>query len=227
MIKERIDALRNLINQYNYEYHVMDNPSIPDIQYDLLLDELNQLETSNPEFFDSNSPTQKVGGKILSGFEKVTHQEPMYSLSNAFSFEDLEAFDARIKKLFPKASYVVELKIDGLAMSLEYLDGKYTSAATRGNGKVGENVTENIRVIDSVPLKLQSDVDMSVRGEVFMPKESFVYVNKQRIENGESLFANCRNAAAGTIRQLDTGVVASRKLDAFWYTLSNAVDLGV
>ena len=227
MIKERIDELRNSINQYNYEYHVMDNPSIPDIQYDQLLDELNQLETSNPEFFDPNSPTQKVGGKILKGFEKVTHQEPMYSLSNAFSLEDLENFDSRIKKLYPNASYVVELKIDGLAMSLEYVDGVYTSAATRGNGKVGENVTENIRVIDSVPLKLQSDVDMSVRGEVFMPKESFVYVNKQRLENGESLFANCRNAAAGTIRQLDTGVVASRKLDAFWYTLSNAVDLGV
>lgn len=224
---KRIEELRNLIHTYNNEYHVHDNPSISDTEYDALLAELVQLEEAHPEHFDPNSPTQKVGGKVLSKFTKVTHSAPMYSLGNAFSFEDLESFDERVRKVVNKPEYVVELKIDGLAISITYEDGKFTQALTRGDGMVGEDVSENIRVINSIPLKLNEDVDVLVRGEVFMPNASFTRVNEERLKNDEPLFANCRNAAAGTIRQLDSKVVAGRGLDGFWYTLVNARELGV
>ena len=155
MIKDRIETLRALITQYNHEYHVMDHPSISDVDFDALFNELLKLETEYPEYFDENSPTQKVGGVILSAFEKVTHVSPMYSLGNAFGMDDLKEFDQRIKKQFPHATYSVELKIDGLAMSLEYEQGRFVRGVTRGNGVVGENVTTNVRVINSVPLVLR------------------------------------------------------------------------
>lgn len=219
MSKHRIEALRRELERYNYEYHVLDNPTISDQQYDQMFHELVELETQYPEYFDANSPTQKVGGEVLSAFEKVTHPVPMLSLGNAFDIEDLNQFDARIKRQFKKASYAVELKIDGLAMSLEYEQGRLVRAITRGDGIEGENVTSNIRVIKSIPLILNEPVDVTVRGEVFMPISSFNKVNESRLERNEPLFANCRNAAAGTMRQLDSSVVASRGLDAFWYTL--------
>ena len=222
MIKDRIETLRALITQYNHEYHVMDHPSISDVDFDALFNELLKLETEYPEYFDENSPTQKVGGVILSAFEKVTHVSPMYSLGNAFGMDDLKEFDQRIKKQFPHATYSVELKIDGLAMSLEYEQGRFVRGVTRGNGVIGENVTTNVRVINSVPLVLKEAVDITVRGEVFMPISSFTKVNEARLINNEPLFANCRNAASGTMRQLDSAVVASRGLDAFWYTLEDA-----
>lgn len=227
MSKERILALRKKLHQYNYEYHVMDQPTIADVEYDQLLRELNELEVKHPEFFDINSPTQKVGGVVSERFSKVTHRFPMFSLGNAFSRSDLEVFDERLRAQFPNVSYVVELKIDGLAMSIDYEDGLFTQAVTRGDGTVGEDVTQNIRVIDSIPLKLNVDEDVTVRGEVFMPVKSFTRVNESRMENNEALFANCRNAAAGTIRQLDSKVVATRGLDGFWYTLVNAKELGI
>lgn len=219
MSKHRIEALRRELERYNYEYHVLDNPTISDQQYDQMFHELVELETQYPEYFDANSPTQKVGGEVLSAFEKVAHPVPMLSLGNAFDIEDLNQFDSRIKRQFEEASYAVELKIDGLAMSLEYEQGRLVRAITRGDGIEGENVTSNIRVIKSIPLILNEPVDVTVRGEVFMPISSFNKVNEVRSERNEPLFANCRNAAAGTMRQLDSSVVASRGLDAFWYTL--------
>lgn len=227
MSQNRILELRKLLHRYNYEYHVNDAPTIPDTEYDQLLKELNELEALHPEMADPNSPTQKVGGVVSDKFEKVVHRFPMYSLGNAFSFEDLKEFDSRIRQSYPEAEYVVELKIDGLAMSLDYEDGQFTQAVTRGDGTVGENVSSNVRVIQSVPLSLNEPVDVTVRGEVFMPNTSFTRANELRKEMGEPLFANCRNAAAGTIRQLDSKVVASRGLDAFWYTLVNAEELEI
>lgn len=226
-MKEKIETLRKLLHQYNYEYHVLDKPSISDYEYDKLFNELVALEQENPQYFDPNSPTQRVGGEVLDRFEKHEHSIPMYSLGNAFSKEDLEAFDQRIARSFSEYEYVVEMKIDGLAISLEYENGQFIRATTRGNGLVGEDVTSNIRVIDSIPLHLNKPVDLIVRGEVFMPYDSFEKVNKEREEKNEALFANCRNAAAGSIRQLDSGVVAKRGLDGIWYTLINPEEHGI
>ena len=226
-MKEKIKTLRDRLHQYNYEYHVLDKPTISDYEYDRLFNELLNLETSYPEFYDKNSPTQKVGGTILDQFEKHEHSIPMYSLGNAFSADDLEQFDQRVRKAVQDPEYVVEMKIDGLAISLEYQGGLLERATTRGNGLVGEDVTNNIRVIDSIPLRLNKPVDLIVRGEVFMPYDSFEKVNEERLSQGESLFANCRNAAAGSIRQLDSKVVASRGLDGIWYTLMNPEVHGV
>lgn len=223
----RIKELRKLLNRYNYEYHVLDAPTISDYDYDGLLKELNDLEKQHPESFDPNSPTQKVGGIVLDRFTKVSHPNPMYSLGNAFSYDDLLEFDTRIRKQFPELDYVVELKIDGLAMSLEYENGNFFRGSTRGDGRVGEDVTNNIRSIASIPLKLSEDLTINVRGEVFMPIHSFVRLNEARLAQDEALFANCRNAAAGTMRQLDSRIVASRGLDAYWYTLVNAEELGI
>ena len=227
MSVERIKLLRDLLNEFSIRYYGQDESDISDFEYDQLLQELNELEAKYPETFDPNSPTQKVGGPILDKFEKVTHASAMYSLSNAFSYDDLIAFDKRIQTDYGTVDYVVELKIDGIAMSLTYEDGNYELGVTRGDGLVGENVSANVRVIKSVPLKLNEGVDMIVRGEVFMPRSSFKELNAQRESKGESLFANCRNAAAGSMRQLDSKVVAKRKLDAFWYTLDNAQELEI
>lgn len=227
MIREEIETLRKQLHQYNYEYHALDAPTISDVEYDQLFQKLQTLEQEHPEFFDPNSPTQKVGGVIAQGFNKITHRFPMYSLGNAFSFEDLEVFDQRIRTQFPNVEYIVELKIDGLAMSIDYEDGQFVQGVTRGDGRVGEDVSANIRVIDSIPLRLNEDVDVTVRGEVFMPVSSFTRVNQSRLEQGEDVFANCRNAAAGTIRQLNPKTVRERGLDGFWYTLVNAEELGI
>lgn len=221
MIKEKIENLRDFIREHNYNYHVLDKPVISDYEYDAKFNELIKLENEHPEYFDVNSPTQKIGGEVLDSFNKVRHEYPMLSLGNAFTYEDLLNFDERIKKEFKDAHYTVELKIDGLAMSVTYEGGNFVQAVTRGDGTQGEDVTSNVRVIDSVPLKLNEAVDITIRGEVFMPLESLIQLNEKRIEDDKPVFANCRNAAAGTIRQLDSSVVAKRGLDAFWYTIVN------
>lgn len=226
-MREKIEKLRKQIEQYNYEYHVLDKPSISDYEYDKLFHELLELEMQYPQWDDPSSPTKKVGGQVLDAFEKVTHSSPMLSLSNAFSDEEIKQFGQRIAKDVRDVDYLVEMKIDGLAMSLEYREGFLYQAVTRGDGEVGEDVTHNVKVISSIPLKLTKPVDLIVRGEVFMPYASFEKVNHQREKEGESLFANCRNAAAGSIRQLDSGVVAKRGLDGFWYTLVNPEDHGI
>ena len=224
---KRIEELRSILNRYNYEYHVLDAPSISDEQYDLLFNELLQLEDQYPEYDDPNSITKKVGSTALSVFEKVEHTTPMYSLANAFSFDDLRQFDRRIRKEFDQVDYIVELKIDGLAMAVDYVGGRFVQAVTRGDGIIGEKVTENTRTINSLPLVLNEPVDLQLRGEVYMPKQTFEKVNKERIENQEAQFANPRNAAAGSIRQLDSKIAAKRGLDAFWYQLVNAQDYGL
>lgn len=216
-MKDRMLELVKLINQYAHEYYTTDNPSVSDSEYDKLYHELLDLEKQYPEFVQPDSPTHRVGGKVLEGFEKYQHQYPLYSLQDAFSREELDVFDARIRKDFPDVSYLCELKIDGLSISLMYENGILVAGATRGDGSVGENITENLKRVKDIPLKLPSEVDMTVRGECYMPRSSFDAVNQLRQENGEPEFANPRNAAAGTLRQLDTAIVAKRNLATFLY----------
>ena len=216
-MKDRMLELVNLLNQYAHEYYTTDNPSVSDSEYDKLYHELLDLEKQYPEFVQPDSPTHRVGGKVLEGFEKYQHQYPLYSLQDAFSREELDAFDTRIRKDFPDVSYLCELKIDGLSISLMYEKGILVAGATRGDGSVGENITENLKRVKDIPLKLPSEVDMTVRGECYMPRSSFDAVNQLRQENGEPEFANPRNAAAGTLRQLDTAIVAKRNLATFLY----------
>lgn len=218
-IKAKIDLLIDKINKANYEYHTLDNPTISDYEYDMLLKELIELEEQYPEYKRIDSPSLKIGGKVLDSFNKVTHATPMMSLANVFDFGELIKFDERIKKEVDNYTYLTELKIDGLAVSLKYENGIFVQAATRGDGIVGEDVTENVKTIKSLPLKLNHDINIEVRGEIFMPYKSFLQLNEQRKENNEQLFANPRNAAAGTIRQLDSKIVASRNLDMFVYTI--------
>lgn len=227
MTLDRIKALREKLHKANYDYHVLDQPTISDFEYDHDLKELIELETQYPQYFDANSPTQKIGGVISSKFDKVIHKHPLFSLSNAFSAEDLLAFNQRVEAEVGPVDYVVELKIDGLAMAVEYQRGQYYQAVTRGDGTEGEDVTQNVKTIKSLMLQLKQEVDLEIRGEVFMPRQSFLKLNQQRQENGEVLFANCRNAAAGSIRQLNSKIAASRALDAFWYTLVNPEKYGV
>ena len=221
-VKLRIQELVQIINQANHDYHTKDQPTITDFEYDKLLHELMDLETKYPEYKQTDSPTEKIGGVVLDGFSKVTHLVPMMSLSNVFNEEELDSFDERIKKVVNQYTYVTELKIDGLAVSLTYKKGEFLRAATRGNGVVGEDVTNNVKTIKSLPLKLTEDIDIEVRGEIFMPHKSFKKLNEERLSLDEALFANPRNAAAGTIRQLDAKVVASRNLDIFLYTIVDA-----
>lgn len=216
-MKDRMLELVKLLNQYAHEYYTTDNPSVSDSEYDKLYHELLDLEKQYPEFVQPDSPTHRVGGKVLEGFEKYQHQYPLYSLQDAFSREELDVFDARIRKYFPDVSYLCELKIDGLSISLMYEKGILVAGATRGDGSVGENITENLKRVKDIPLKLPSEVDMTVRGECYMPRSSFDAVNQLRQENGEPEFANPRNAAAGTLRQLDTAIVAKRNLATFLY----------
>lgn len=227
MSLERIIELRNIITKANHEYHVLDAPTMPDVEFDAYMKELLDLEAAFPEYQDAQSPTRKIGGVVLDRFEKVTHQFPMYSLGNAFTFEDLQAFDQRVRAKFPDAKYILELKIDGLAMTLTYESGALVLGATRGDGVVGENVTHNMLQIASVPHHLKEHQSLTLRGEVFMPHDSFIHANETRVQLGEAAFANPRNAAAGTMRQLDSSVVKSRKLDAFWYTLVAPEQYGV
>ena len=224
--KQRVFDVRSLLDKYSYEYYVKDAPSIPDTDYDKLYNELVALEETFPDLISNDSPTQRIGGTILPGFEKVVHEVPMLSLGNAFNEGDLLDFDRRIKKITDQPfSYICELKIDGLAVSLTYEKGKLVRAATRGDGTVGENVTQNIRTVKSVPLRLKNPYSIEVRGECYMPKESFIKLNQEREENGEAIFANPRNAAAGGLRNLDPKETAKRNLNTFLYTIGDFGEL--
>ena len=212
-----MNELVALLNRYATEYYTSDNPSVSDSEYDRLYRELVELEAAYPDQVLADSPTHRVGGKVLDGFEKYSHQYPLYSLQDAFSREELEAFDARVRKELPQPTYICELKIDGLSISLTYEKGILVVGATRGDGSVGENITENLKRVKDIPLTLPEELDITVRGECYMPRASFDQVNQARQENGEPEFANPRNAAAGTLRQLDTAVVAKRNLATFLY----------
>ena len=216
-MNERMKELVELLNRYATEYYTSDNPSVSDSEYDRLYRELVELEKAHPEQVLPDSPTHRVGGKILDGFEKYSHQYPLYSLQDAFSREELDAFDARVRKELDDVTYICELKIDGLSISLTYEQGIFVAGATRGDGSVGENITENLKRVKDIPLSLSEKIDITVRGECYMPRASFDQVNQSRQENGEPEFANPRNAAAGTLRQLDTAVVAKRNLATFLY----------
>ena len=212
-----MNELVALLNRYATEYYTSDNPSVSDSEYDRLYRELVELETAYPDQVLADSPTHRVGGKVLDGFEKYSHQYPLYSLQDAFSREELEAFDARVRKEVAHPTYICELKIDGLSISLTYEKGILVVGATRGDGSVGENITENLKRVKDIPLTLPEELDITVRGECYMPRASFDQVNQARQENGEPEFANPSNAAAGTLRQLDTAVVAKRNLATFLY----------
>ena len=216
-MNERMNELVALLNRYATEYYTSDNPSVSDSEYDRLYRELVELEAAYPDQVLADSPTHRVGGKVLDGFEKYSHQYPLYSLQDAFSREELEAFDARVRKELPQPTYICELKIDGLSISLTYEKGILVVGATRGDGSIGENITENLKRVKDIPLTLPEELDITVRGECYMPRASFDQVNQARQENGEPEFANPRNAAAGTLRQLDTAVVAKRNLATFLY----------
>ena len=216
-MNKRMNELVALLNRYATEYYTSDNPSVSDSEYDRLYRELVELETAYPDQVSADSPTHRVGGKVLDGFEKYSHQYPLYSLQDAFSREELEAFDARVRKEVAHPTYICELKIDGLSISLTYEKGVLVAGATRGDGSVGENITENLKRVKDIPLTLPEELDITVRGECYMPRASFDQVNQARQENGEPEFANPRNAAAGTLRQLDTAVVAKRNLATFLY----------
>ena len=216
-MNERMNELVALLNRYATEYYTSDNPSVSDSEYDRLYRELVELEAAYPDQVLADSPTHRVGGKVLDGFEKYSHQYPLYSLQDAFSREELEAFDARVRKELPHPTYICELKIDGLSISLTYEKGILVVGATRGDGSIGENITENLKRVKDIPLTLPEELDITVRGECYMPRASFDQVNQARQENGEPEFANPRNAAAGTLRQLDTAVVAKRNLATFLY----------
>ena len=216
-MNKRMNELVALLNRYATEYYTSDNPSVSDSEYDRLYRELVELETAYPDQVLADSPTHRVGGKVLDGFEKYSHQYPLYSLQDAFSREELEAFDARVRKEVAHPTYICELKIDGLSISLTYEKGIFVAGATRGDGSIGENITENLKRVKDIPLTLPEELDITVRGECYMPRASFDQVNQARQENGEPEFANPRNAAAGTLRQLDTAVVAKRNLATFLY----------
>ena len=227
--KKRVQELTELLNKYNYEYYVLDNPSVSDFEYDRLMQELIMIESLYPELKDKYSPTVRVGGTILKEFEEVKHERLMLSLGNAFNEDDLRDFDRKISEVLhtKKIKYVAELKIDGLAMSLIYNGGRLDYAATRGDGITGEKVTNNVLTIKSVPVDINNFMNMEVRGEIFMSKKTLEKLNKARELKGEQLLANARNAAAGSIRQLDSKIAASRNLDAYWYYLVNASELGI
>lgn len=217
--QERIATLTRLLNQYAYEYYVLDNPSISDYEYDQLYKELVELENQYPQFALVDSPTKRVADKVLDKFDKITHKVKMMSINDIFSYEEIQKFDNDIRKIAEDVTYNCELKIDGLSVSCVYEKGVLKTASTRGNGTIGEIITENAKTINSIPLKLKDELDIEVRGEIFMPKKSFERVNNERSEQGLSLFQNCRNAASGTIKSLDPKVVAKRKLDNFMYQL--------
>lgn len=220
--EKRSIELREELNQYAHEYYVQDQPSVEDFVYDKKYQELVAIETEYPDLITPESPTQRVGGKVLEGFEKVVHDIPLYSLNDVFSKEELIAFDERVKKAVGHpVSYCCELKIDGLSISLKYEAGQFVQGATRGDGTVGENITENLRTVKSIPLRLKEPLTIEVRGECYMPKASFIKLNQRREEEGKEVFANPRNAAAGSLRQLDTKIAAKRNLSTFLYTLAD------
>ena len=225
--ENRILFLRKELEKYSIEYYVYDNPSVSDQEYDRLMQELMVLEEKHPEMYDANSPSQRIIGQVLEGFEKVRHDSQMLSLGNVFNYEEIEEFVTRIQGSVKDAEFVVECKYDGLAMSLIYENGSFVRAVTRGDGLVGEDVSANIKTIQSIPMHIPERRHVEVRGEVYMPKKSFEELNERQKKNNQALFANPRNAAAGSIRQLDSSVCASRKLDAYWYYFQNAQDFGI
>ena len=226
-IKERIDYLVDVINEANYNYHVLDNPTITDQEYDKYLRELYMLEEKYPDFIREDSPTKKIGGEVIEGFKKIVHEKPMMSLSNVFNEEEVRNFDERIKKEGIIPQYVCELKIDGLSVSLKYQKGKLVSAATRGDGITGEDITHNAKTIKTIPLKIKEPIDIEVRGEIFMSKKTLEKLNEARKKAGEPLLKNARNAAAGSIRQLNSKITAQRNLDTFIYHLPNPEDFDI
>lgn len=223
-VKKRVEKLHDLLNQYSYEYYVQDNPSVPDSEYDKLLHELIEIEEKYPEFKSTDSPTVRVGGEAQSSFEKVNHDTPMLSLGNAFNEEDLRKFDQRIRDSIGKVEYMCELKIDGLAVSLKYENGRFVQGLTRGDGTTGEDITENLRTIHAIPLKIKEPPNFEVRGEAYMPRRSFIHLNNEKEQNGEQPFANPRNAAAGSLRQLDSKLAAKRKLSVFLYSVNDLTE---
>ena len=223
-VKKRVEKLHDLLNQYSYEYYVQDNPSVPDSEYDKLLHELIEIEEKYPEFKSTDSPTVRVGGEAQSSFEKVNHDTPMLSLGNAFNEEDLRKFDQRIRDSIGKVEYMCELKIDGLAVSLKYENGRFVQGLTRGDGTTGEDITENLRTIHAIPLKVKEPLNFEVRGEAYMPRRSFIHLNNEKEQNGEQPFANPRNAAAGSLRQLDSKLAAKRKLSVFLYSVNDLTE---
>ena len=223
-MKERMEKLIQIINEADYNYHTLDNPTITDQEYDKYLRELFEIEEAHPEWIREDSPTQHAGGKVIEGFEKAEHKIPMMSLSNVFNESEIVAFDERIKKEGVNPKYVAELKIDGLSVSLLYEKGKLVRAATRGDGLVGEDITHNAKTIKTIPLVLKEPVDIEVRGEIFMNKKTLEELNERRKKDNQPLLQNCRNAAAGSIRQLDSKIAAERKLDTFIYHLPNPLD---
>lgn len=224
-MEEKIKALQDKLNRYNYEYHVLDDPTIPDSEYDRLLHELIALEEQYPEFKSDTSPTVRVGGEVLSRFEKVAHDTPMLSLGNAFNEEELWAFDKRVREAVGDVEYMCELKIDGLAVSLKYESGRFVQGTTRGDGTVGENITANLRTIRAIPLTLDRPLSFEVRGEAYMPKSSFEKLNEEKEQNGDTPFQNPRNAAAGSLRQLDPKLAAKRNLSIFLYSVNDLTEL--
>lgn len=224
-MEEKIRTLQDKLNRYNYEYHVLDAPTVPDGEYDKMMNELIQLEAEHPEFKTKTSPTVRVGGEILKGFTKVDHDTPMLSLGNAFNEGDLRAFDKRVQEAVGRVEYMCELKIDGLAVSLKYEDGLFVQGATRGNGTTGENITENLRTIKAIPLKIDEPLSFEVRGEAYMPKKSFQKLNEQRELREEALFQNPRNAAAGSLRQLDPKLASARNLSIFLYSVNDLANI--
>lgn len=223
-IQNRVKALHDLLNQYGYEYYVQDNPSVPDSEYDKLLRELIDIEEAHPELKSPDSPTVRVGGEVQSSFEKVNHDTPMLSLGNAFNEQELRRFDQRIREQVGKVEYMCELKIDGLAVSLKYVDGRFVQGLTRGDGTTGEDITENLRTIHAIPLKINEPLSFEVRGEAYMPRSSFIRLNEEKEKNDEQPFANPRNAAAGSLRQLDPKLAAKRKLSVFLYSVNDFTD---
>ena len=220
-IKDRMDQLYEQLNLYNYQYYVLDSPTIEDTEYDSLIRELEELEKAYPEFAREVSPTKQVGSYINTSLESITHEVPMMSLGDVFNFDELREFDEKIKKVVDQYSYVVELKIDGIASTAHYKSGMFNLGATRGNGQVGENVTTNMLTINSLPKILTSPIDVEVRGEVYMKKSVLDKLNEERKNDGLPLLANPRNAAGGSLRQLDPNITKQRKLDQFAYTLVN------
>lgn len=227
MTLERLNEIKKLLNEYNYQYYVLDNPTVSDQEYDRLMQELIKLETLHPEWLTSDSPSQRVGGEVLDGFKKIEHQRMMLSLGNVFNEDELIDFDRKVHEDVMNVEYVCELKIDGLAVSLVYEDGHLSYAATRGDGVIGEDITHNVKTIKSIPLAIDFYDDLEVRGEIFMPKKSFETLNSHRQKSNMELFANPRNAAAGSVRQLDSKIAAQRKLDAFLYHVPMALDIDV
>ncbi|GJF52287.1 NAD-dependent DNA ligase LigA [Staphylococcus argenteus] len=223
-LTSRVNELHDLLNQYSYEYYVQDNPSVPDSEYDKLLHELIQIEEEHPEYKTVDSPTVRVGGEAQASFNKVNHDTPMLSLGNAFNEEDLRKFDQRIREQIGSVEYMCELKIDGLAVSLKYVNGYFVQGLTRGDGTTGEDITENLKTIHAIPLKMKEPLNVEVRGEAYMPRRSFLHLNEEKEKNGEQLFANPRNAAAGSLRQLDSKLTAKRKLSVFIYSVNDFTD---